>query len=68
MQKVQDIMLPSVQGVQGVCKECRECAGGAGSAGSAGASRAGGCPGGWGLSVEEQSFWKDEASKSKVWV
>ena len=39
VQKVQDIMLPSVQGVQGVqevCRECRRCVGSAGSAGSIG--------------------------------
>ena len=29
VQKVQDIMLPSMQGVQGVCRECRRCAGSA---------------------------------------
>ena len=50
-----------VQGVQGCAEDaglCREC----GCKWCRRVSR------GWGLSVEEQSFLKDAASKSKVWV
>ena len=65
-------MLPSVQGVQGVCRECRVCAGGVQGVQGVQGVRVqvvqAGVRGGWGLSVEEQSFGKDEASKSKVWV